>query len=91
VTKKKKLVPVLIQAATTWCVEGGVVGFLGTNLNMYWVDSKERKEFAGLHFKEGAPVWLYVTAEKARVLTVLPNQGEREEDLLAADPVEMEV
>lgn len=85
------MVPVVIQGATTCCVAGTRFGFLGSDLNVYWIDTSEQKEFSRLNLKEGNSVWIYIVSEIKKIISVVPYNGEKLEDLIGADPVEVEV
>lgn len=85
------MVPVVTLGAVAWCVAGTKLGFLGGDYNLYWLDTSERKEFSKLDIKEGAIVWIYVAQEVRKIISVIPYNGEKQEDLIGVDPVEVTI
>lgn len=88
---RKKTFDVVAIGATVCVIEKGKIAFLAEQNLLYWIDQGEQKEFSKLSLTEGQCVWLYVIKELSKVMSIVNCNGEKKEELLPANPVEVNV
>jgi hypothetical protein len=86
----KKLYPIQLTGATVcFFTKDQRIGFLDSLGIIFWIDLGANKAFSKMTFVEGAPVWIYVVRELSRIMAVVPNLGEKIDDMPQMEPVEL--
>lgn len=85
----KRLSDVGLVGATVVSFTREKASFLSSNGLLFWVDFSERKDLQFVSLREGQTAWVYYAKVNGQIVSFLPMNGERLEDLPPIDSVEV--